>query len=59
MSKLLEDIKQDINKSRNLAYCGKYSESVSAFQNIIDSLTAHIPSITDRTLITEWNLLLE
>ena len=59
MSKLLEDIKQGINKSRNLAYCGKYSDSVSSFEHVIESISGYIPSITDKTLITEWNRLLD
>lgn len=59
MSKLLEDLKQSINKSRNLAYCGKYKESVASFDQVIDTLSSYIPSLTDKLLILEWNNLLE
>lgn len=59
MSKLLEEIKTMMNKSRNLSYCGKYAESVASFTNVIETITGHIPTLSDRTLITEWNRLLE
>ena len=51
MSKLLEDIKTNVTKARNLAYCGKYADSVSAFATVIDTITGHLPSISDRNLI--------
>lgn len=52
MSKLLEELKALVTKCRNLSYCGKYADSVSSYGNVIETITGHIPSITDRTLIT-------
>lgn len=59
MSKLLEEIKTQVTKSRNLSYCGKYADSVSAFGNVIETIMGHIPSLSDKTLIAEWNRLLD
>lgn len=59
MSKLLEDIKQSITKSRNLSYCGKYKESVTGFDQVIETIMGYLPSISDKLLTVEWNNLLE
>jgi len=59
MSQALETLKDEIVRSRNLAYYGKYNESIAKFGNVIDKLNTQISNITDRTLLTEWNKLLD
>ncbi|CAM6001331.1 unnamed protein product [Sphagnum balticum] len=59
MSKLLESLKTDITKSRSLAYFGKYSEAVVEFSKVIDRLQAELSGIPDRTLLSEWNRLID
>ena len=55
MSKLLETIKPELTRSRNLAYYGKYSEAIAGFNDLIEKVNAQIAAISDKTLITEWN----
>ncbi len=35
MSKVLETIKEDMKRARNLSYYGKYMESIQLFGNIL------------------------
>jgi hypothetical protein len=59
MLKLLESIKAEVTRSRNLSYYGKYTEAVASFTDVIDKISSQISQVTDRTLLTEWNRLLE
>jgi hypothetical protein len=58
MSKLLEDFKTQLTRARNLAYYGKYSESIAGFNDIIDKTQAQIAAFTDKSVIEVWNKLL-
>ena len=59
MSKVLETLKVDIVRARNLSYFGKYQESVASFSKIITIIEAEIFRMNDKILLEEWNKLLE
>lgn len=55
MSELLENFKPQLTISRNLAYYGKYAESIAGFNDIIDKVSVQIAAFTDKSVIAEWN----
>lgn len=59
MSKVLENLKPEITRSRTLSYFGKYTESVLEFNKLIPKIESEIFAITDKNLNAEWNKLLE
>ena len=52
-------MKTEITKCRNMTYGGKYTEAIAHFTSIIDVISSQIPTLKDKTLLSEWNRLLE
>jgi hypothetical protein len=59
MSQVLDALKVDLVRARNLTYFGKYQESVTEFNKIIGTIEDEIFRINDKVLLVEWNKLLE
>jgi len=52
MSQLLETIKGEVVKSRNLALYGKYDDAILCFSSLIDKIAGNISTLRDKTLIS-------